>query len=235
MASTDSSHDHDSLAGGECREARAATEAGQDRAEIGPHHAEFLIEITATFILCPEATQEPATVDSSVSKSTELSLFLTDEDEDEALSGAGARSTVACALVRVHMQPHHAAEAIDQILEYCRGMAAEAPQRGGVQRLDVEIEVPVDELPDFGDSDGVGEDALLRFVAASEEVIEGLEKMRISDEVSEKECCVVCLEDMSAGSEATRLPCSHHFHGDCIVKWLSTSKFCPLCRFELPS
>ena len=78
----------------------------------------------------------------------------------------------------------------------------------------------------------------LEFVPASKESIEGLEKVVIK-EVSEDETlilgCTICLEDISVGSEATRLPCSHYFHGNCIAEWLGTSKFCPLCRFEMPS
>ncbi|KAJ4843155.1 hypothetical protein Tsubulata_018582 [Turnera subulata] len=45
--------------------------------------------------------------------------------------------------------------------------------------------------------------------------------------------CTVCLEDVVgvAGS----LPCHHVFHGNCITKWLETSHYCPVCRYELPT
>lgn len=46
--------------------------------------------------------------------------------------------------------------------------------------------------------------------------------------------CAICLEDLSGGSEAARMPCLHLFHGNCIGKWLERSLFCPLCRFQLP-
>ncbi|EXB93459.1 E3 ubiquitin-protein ligase hrd-1 [Morus notabilis] len=46
--------------------------------------------------------------------------------------------------------------------------------------------------------------------------------------------CLVCFEDFMVGYEATRLPCSHIYHGNCIQKWFRKSKFCPLCRFEMP-
>ncbi|KAF2305574.1 hypothetical protein GH714_006850 [Hevea brasiliensis] len=41
--------------------------------------------------------------------------------------------------------------------------------------------------------------------------------------------CAVCLDEMSIGSEARRLPCLHVYHSNCIVEWLKKNKTCP-CR-----
>ncbi|KAI3465748.1 hypothetical protein Pfo_022411 [Paulownia fortunei] len=51
------------------------------------------------------------------------------------------------------------------------------------------------------------------------------------------ETCSICLEDFSHddGCEALCMPCSHIFHSNCIKKWLTTSHYCPLCRFEMPT
>ncbi|EOY01991.1 Zinc finger-like protein [Theobroma cacao] len=51
----------------------------------------------------------------------------------------------------------------------------------------------------------------------------------------EAENCVICLEELKVGSEASRMPCSHIFHGDCLEEWLKQSHYCPVCRFEMPT
>lgn len=32
--------------------------------------------------------------------------------------------------------------------------------------------------------------------------------------------CAICMDDFKENDEAKRLPCSHHFHEDCISRWL---------------
>ncbi|KAL2253674.1 E3 ubiquitin-protein ligase RNF43-like [Sesamum indicum] len=49
-----------------------------------------------------------------------------------------------------------------------------------------------------------------------------------------KESCSICLEGFFNGGRATRLPCSHMFHENCILRWLRENHVCPLCRYELP-
>ncbi|CAF3703777.1 unnamed protein product [Adineta steineri] len=45
--------------------------------------------------------------------------------------------------------------------------------------------------------------------------------------------CAICMDDFKENDEAKRLPCSHHFHEDCISRWLRMHGTCPTCRVTL--
>ncbi|KAJ4962525.1 hypothetical protein NE237_022464 [Protea cynaroides] len=73
-------------------------------------------------------------------------------------------------------------------------------------------------------------------VPASKESIEKLLNPRkFEEEEIDGEACTICLEEFLVGLEVKVMPCGHAFHGDCIVKWLQQSHFCPLCRFSIPA
>lgn len=46
------------------------------------------------------------------------------------------------------------------------------------------------------------------------------------------ECCI-CLCAYDDGSELRELPCSHHYHCQCIDKWLQMNATCPLCKYNI--
>eukprot|EP00262_Sarcandra_glabra_P000571 TRINITY_DN10684_c0_g2_i1.p1 TRINITY_DN10684_c0_g2~~TRINITY_DN10684_c0_g2_i1.p1 ORF type:complete len:349 (+),score=18.72 TRINITY_DN10684_c0_g2_i1:113-1159(+) len=46
------------------------------------------------------------------------------------------------------------------------------------------------------------------------------------------ECCI-CLTAYDDGAELHSLPCNHHFHSTCIVKWLRINATCPLCKYNI--
>lgn len=52
-------------------------------------------------------------------------------------------------------------------------------------------------------------------------------------ERNQSDACVVCLEQLSIGSSAHRMPCGHLFHEHCIKAWLKKGNQCPVCRYEL--
>jgi len=50
----------------------------------------------------------------------------------------------------------------------------------------------------------------------------------------ETRTCAICIEDFSDGDNLVQLPCSHQFHTDCIVPWLTERRpVCPLCKHDV--
>ncbi|CAK7354916.1 unnamed protein product [Dovyalis caffra] len=70
-------------------------------------------------------------------------------------------------------------------------------------------------------------------VPAAKSCIDALERVDFDGSASARDC-TVCMEEIDAGREAIRMPCSHVYHSDCIVRWLQTSRLCPLCRYRMP-
>lgn len=57
------------------------------------------------------------------------------------------------------------------------------------------------------------------------------ERKKEKDEEGKR--CAVCLEDFEPREEVMLTPCSHMFHEDCIVPWLTSKGQCPVCRFVI--
>ncbi|KAL2935395.1 E3 ubiquitin-protein ligase RING1 [Bienertia sinuspersici] len=72
---------------------------------------------------------------------------------------------------------------------------------------------------------------------ASKTVVEKLPTVITTEEdvLNEKSLCAVCKDQIEVGKEGKLLPCSHRYHGDCIIPWLGIRNTCPVCRFELPT
>ena len=79
---------------------------------------------------------------------------------------------------------------------------------------------------------------------ASGSAIAGLKEVSLERDAGSS--CTICLEDLvplglegdGGGGDRVavlKLPCSHVFHKDCIVRWLESSQLCPLCRYALPT
>nr|XP_011466640.1 PREDICTED: putative RING-H2 finger protein ATL35 [Fragaria vesca subsp. vesca] len=81
-------------------------------------------------------------------------------------------------------------------------------------------------------------DEVLSFTPTAHSAIEGLEKVRIDAAIIDGESspmCAICWKDFTPEEGMlTRMPCSHCYHGDCIVCWLSVNQLCPMCRYPMP-
>ncbi|KAK9283048.1 hypothetical protein L1049_011276 [Liquidambar formosana] len=47
-----------------------------------------------------------------------------------------------------------------------------------------------------------------------------------------RERCVICQMRYKRGARQIKLPCKHVYHTECITKWLSINKICPVCNVE---
>ncbi|XP_004300909.1 PREDICTED: E3 ubiquitin-protein ligase SDIR1-like [Fragaria vesca subsp. vesca] len=65
---------------------------------------------------------------------------------------------------------------------------------------------------------------------ATESLIEGLAK--VSLEEPPESPCTICFDGL-AYQLIARMPCSHRFHANCIVRWLIINHLCPLCRYPM--
>jgi len=50
---------------------------------------------------------------------------------------------------------------------------------------------------------------------------------------SDQTSCAVCMADFEVSEELRSLHCTHHFHKECIDKWLGVAPTCPVCKGEV--
>ncbi|KAK3292272.1 uncharacterized protein B0H64DRAFT_328527 [Chaetomium fimeti] len=71
---------------------------------------------------------------------------------------------------------------------------------------------------------------------ATQAAIAKLEKKRVDEAMLGREGkaeCTICIDDIKKGDEVLVLPCSHWYHGECVVLWLKEHNTCPICRMPI--
>lgn len=186
--------------------------------EDSPECIPFMVHISAQFTL----SDDPENYSVTYSRAFPLSAAtLSDKVE--------ARRAIAWMLSEMRVVPED--YMVEEILDNGhRMMMSERTQERDDLVCRVDIEIVVDELPlppedDCQEQFSV-EELRLRLMETTKELIDGSQSETAAT-------CSVCFEDFSVRCEATRLPCSHLYHGSCIQKWFRKSKFCPLCRFQM--
>ncbi|KAJ1413985.1 Zinc finger, RING-type [Sesbania bispinosa] len=81
------------------------------------------------------------------------------------------------------------------------------------------------------------ESALKGSPPAAKSFVENLPLVELTEEElrGKEVACAICKDEIMLEEKVRRLPCSHCYHGDCILPWLSIRNTCPVCRFELPT
>ncbi|XP_073148400.1 uncharacterized protein [Henckelia pumila] len=91
-----------------------------------------------------------------------------------------------------------------------------------------------EEPADFDEVFPASDSADFQMVPASDSSVDEYLNIKTTTCEDEEESCSICLEDFYAGCQVLSMPCSHIFHQDCIKKWLKSSHYCPMCRFQMP-
>ncbi|XP_065879640.1 uncharacterized protein [Euphorbia lathyris] len=81
------------------------------------------------------------------------------------------------------------------------------------------------------------ESAMMGRPPAAKSVVDKLPSVVLAKEDVENNnaLCAVCKDEINVGERAKQLPCTHRYHGECIVPWLGIRNTCPVCRYELPT
>lgn len=82
-------------------------------------------------------------------------------------------------------------------------------------------------------------DNVVNFIPTEKSTVDSLIVNIFSEDQSEANSfegtqCVICLDLFVIGTEIVTLDCGHRFDRKYIVKWLNTSHYCPICKFEFP-
>ena len=69
----------------------------------------------------------------------------------------------------------------------------------------------------------------------SEEILRHIPTSTVKEikKSSENNKCVICLSEFQIGEQESILPCFHIFHSNCIEKWISEKKWCPVCKYDI--
>ena len=61
-------------------------------------------------------------------------------------------------------------------------------------------------------------------------------KLDNHSKLDHEEECVICKESITSDHSTTTFPaCHHHFHEECVKRWLELQSWCPTCRTDLRS
>ncbi|GMN45744.1 hypothetical protein TIFTF001_014929 [Ficus carica] len=175
---------------------------------------EFLIDVFATY-----ATVEDDDPSISTSYTRYLQFIAQRQDFlDNSTSWLTISNMLSHMLVPFHAQP-----SMIQKISTCAREIASLP--GNVDSKTIPLVVC---LVVGHEEEEVREDSDGTVAQERSPAVQVLERMSIEG------YCVICLEEILLGCEASRLPCLHFYHECCILRWLEKSNLCPLCRFELP-
>ena len=193
--------------------------------------------LSSVFFLCAAAVQQRHIRYHMIS-STAGRQHRQDDDEDnmlmtndEPFSSMSPPPTSDCQVVRYVLTP----EEVDRYVVTIHPPEKDVDTKhkdsaGGLPTLTTststlmsEEEEKADEQGDYGNDD--------------EEELDPSSLSSIS--TNTQQLCAICLEEIGEGAETVtmakiQLPCSHVFHKDCVLPWLTErSGTCPLCKYDV--
>lgn len=97
-------------------------------------------------------------------------------------------------------------------------------------RITVLIRGFMDEIARMPDYDASNPEDVERQQPAAPDAVQALQPVAVGDVEGS---CSICL-DTTQESDYLKMPCSHAFHRECLLMWLSRDHTCPHCRYEMP-
>lgn len=118
-------------------------------------------------------------------------------------------------------------------LEECnRGHNAESSSNQGTQQDNFDPDnMTYEELVELGETVGTHNRGLcpdlIAYLPVSKYTYNCFRRRKNNDR------CVICHMDYKWGQKLITLPCKHPYHAECIKRWLTINKACPVCYVEV--
>ncbi|KDP21212.1 hypothetical protein JCGZ_21683 [Jatropha curcas] len=188
------------------------------------HHRRIFISPDGTVTILGGVTAEPVTV-----------AFWSDIEYFKNKHERLVCERLSSKLTRLRIDSQHHRRLASAIIDLVRTMTPWISKKRKALPLLIQVEKIHDVIDRTEEMNRALAESRLDFEARNYGMVPTARKSRLLKcvKLRESEDCSICFEEISEFGAS--MPCSHHFHGTCILRWLENSHYCPICRFEMPT